>query len=86
MKVPNVGIKCSQHGNKLFGGSNLAPRPPCQDPAPKRGGEPREQCQERPKLGRGAERAIDTSGGVRGRTPELPSHLRGGVSEAGVGR
>ena len=41
----------------------LHPAPPCQDPAPKRGGEPREQCQERPKLGWGAERAIDTSGG-----------------------
>ena len=37
-----MGIKCSHVGNNLFYGSNLTPRPPCQDPAPKRGGEPKE--------------------------------------------
>lgn len=39
MTVPNVGMFCSQHGNKLFGCCILLPRPPLPGPRPLRGGE-----------------------------------------------
>ena len=73
MKVPNVGMFCSQRGNKLFGGGNLASRPPCQDPAPTRGGE----LKERPE-------SFLTRGGESQERPEFFPTRGGEPCEAAV--